>query len=284
MATKVFKSRYRASQFTSKFFLHLVLMVGGLFMIFPLVWMVFSSFKPSIEVISVDFHLLPKTWTIRNYVRVFDEVTMGRGYLNSLIVSSVVMVSVLFTATLSGYLFSKLKFRGRDLLFFIVLGSIMVPPQIVLIPLYYLITQFGWVNSYQGLIFPFLMHPFGIFLMRQSMFGIPNDLIEAARIDGAGDFRIYFKVILPLVRSSIAVLGILVFLWTWDELLWPLVAVSSNEMKTLPLVLSRFTQAEQLFPGESLAASTLVIGPILIVYAFFQRYFIKGLSMTGLKA
>jgi multiple sugar transport system permease protein len=246
--------------------------------------MIFSSFKPSIEVISVDFHLFPKEWTLRNYVNVFKDVNMERGYLNSIIIASVVTVSVLITATAAGYLFSKLKFPGRDLLFFIVLGSIMVPPQIVLIPLYALMTQFGWVNTYQGLMFPFLMHPFGIFLMRQSMFGIPNDLIEAARIDGAGDFRIWFQIIIPLVRSSIAVLGILVFLWSWDELLWPLVMVSGNEMKTLPLVLSHFTQAEQVFPGESLAASTMVIAPILIVYGFFQRYFIKGLSMTGLKA
>lgn len=275
---------YRTTRFISKLSLHTVLLIGGFLMIFPLIWMIFSSFKPSIEVISVDFHLFPKEWTLRNYVNVFKDVNMERGYLNSIIIASVVTVSVLITATAAGYLFSKLKFPGRDLLFFIVLGSIMVPPQIVLIPLYALMTQFGWVNTYQGLMFPFLMHPFGIFLMRQSMFGIPNDLIEAARIDGAGDFRIWFQIIIPLVRSSIAVLGILVFLWSWDELLWPLVMVSGNEMKTLPLVLSHFTQAEQVFPGESLAASTMVIAPILIVYGFFQRYFIKGLSMTGLKA
>lgn len=159
----------------------------------------------------------------------------------------------------------------------------MIPPQIVLIPLYILVNKFGWINSYQGLIFPWVMNAFGIFLMRQFMYGIPNDLIEAARIDGASDFRIYFSVIIPLVRSSIAVLGILIFLWTWDEFLWPLVIVNNNEMKTLPLLLVHFTQAEQQFPGESLAGASLVIGPVLIVYAFFQRHFVKGLSMTGLK-
>ena len=277
-------NRYRARRFTSKFFLHLVLIVLSLIMVFPLIWMVFSSFKPSLEVISTEFHLFPKTWTVRNYTKVFDELKMGRGYLNSLIVAVSVTFFVLLSATAAGYLFSKLKFKGREALFFAVLGSVMVPPQIVLIPLYLLISKFHWINSYQGLIFPFVMNAFGIFLMRQSMYGIPNDLLEAARMDGASDFRIYFSVILPLVRSSIAVLGILIFLWTWDEFLWPLVTVSDNEMKTLPLLLAHFTQAEQKFPGESLAGATLVIGPVLVVYAFFQRHFVRGLSMTGLKA
>jgi multiple sugar transport system permease protein len=284
MASAQTWNRYRARRVTSKFFLHLVLIILSLIMVFPLIWMVFSSFKPSLEVISTEFHLFPKTWTVRNYTKVFDELKMGRGYLNSLIVAVSVTFFVLLSATAAGYLFSKLKFKGREALFFAVLGSVMVPPQIVLIPLYLLISKFRWINTYQGLIFPFIMNAFGIFLMRQSMYGIPNDLLEAARMDGASDFRIYFSVILPLVRSSIAVLGILIFLWTWDEFLWPLVTVSDNEMKTLPLLLAHFTQAEQRFPGESLAGATLVIGPVLVAYAFFQRHFVRGLSMTGLKA
>jgi multiple sugar transport system permease protein len=267
----------------SKFILHTVLIIGGLIMIFPLIWMIFSSFKPSLEIISVDFHFFPKTWTLRNYVKVFDEVKIARGYLNSIIVASAVSLLVVLSATASGYMFAKMRFRGRDLLFFLVLASVMVPPQILIIPLYILINQFGWIDSYQGLVFPFMMNAFGIFLMRQFMYGIPTDLIEAARMDGASDFKIYFSIIIPLVRSSIAVLGILIFLWTWDELLWPLVIVHRNEMKTLPLIFTHFTQAEQVFPGESLAAATLVIGPVLIVYGFFQRHFVKGLSMTGLK-
>jgi len=277
-------NRYRTGRFTSEFFLHLVLIILSLIMVFPLVWMVLSSFKPSLEVIDVEFHLWPKTWTLRNYRNVFEAVPMSRGYVNSLVVATSVTVLVLLSATMGGYLFSKLRFKGRELLFFVVLGSVMIPPQLVLIPLYFLMSKFRWINTYQGLIFPFMMNAFGIFLMRQFMYGIPNDLLEAARIDGATDFRIYFSVILPLIRSSIAVLGILIFLWTWDEFLWPLVTVSGNEMKTLPLLMSHFTQSEQEFPGESLAAATLVIGPVLVVYAFFQRHFVRGLSMTGLKA
>jgi multiple sugar transport system permease protein len=270
-------------KFASRFFLHLVLIILGLAMIFPLLWMLFSSFKPSLEVISVEFHLLPRTWTLRNYVNVFNQLSMGRGFANSLIVAGCVTFFVLLSATAAGYLFAKLKFKGREALFLIVLGSVMVPPQIVLIPLYFLISRLHWVNTYQGLIFPFMMNAFGIFLMRQTMHGIPNDLLEAAHMDGATDFRIYYSVILPLVRSSIAVLGILIFLWTWDEFLWPLVIVTQNETKTLPLILSHFAQAEQKFPGESLAGATLVIGPVLVAYIFFQRHFVRGLSMTGMK-
>jgi multiple sugar transport system permease protein len=277
-------NRHLAGRFTGRFFLHLVLTVLGLIMVFPLIWMVFSSFKAPLEVISPEFHLFPKTWTLRNYIRVFQELKMGRGYMNSLIVATGVTFFVLLSATAAGYLFSKLKFKGREGLFLVVLGSVMVPPQIVLIPLYILVSKMHFINTYQGIAFPFLMNAFGIFLMRQFMYGIPNDLLEAARIDGASDFRIYYSVILPLVRSSIAVLGILIFLWTWDEFLWPLVTITNNEMKTLPLLLAHFSQAEQKYPGDSLAGATLVIGPILVVYAFFQRHFVRGLSMTGLKA
>lgn len=274
---------FNSTRITAKIFLHLLLIVGGLVMVFPFIWMILSSFKPSLEVVSFEFHLFPRTWTLRNYVKVFEDLPMGRGYMNSLIVASFVTFFVLLSATASGYMFSKLRFFGREALFFIIIGSIMIPPQIVLIPLYILVNKFHWVNTYQGLVLPFAMSAFGTFLMRQFIKGIPNDLIDAAKIDGASEFKIYFSVILPLVRSSISVLGILIFLWSWDEFLWPLVITNQNEMKTLPVLLGHFTMSEAKYPGESLAACTLVIGPVLVVYAFFQRQFIKGMSMTGLK-
>jgi multiple sugar transport system permease protein len=277
------RNSYRTRRVVRNVILHGVLIFGGIVMVFPFVWMVFSSFKPSLEVISIDFHLLPQTWTVRNYVRVFEELKLLRGYANSLTVSALITVSALLTATLAGYLFSKIRFFGREVLFFLVLASVMVPPHVVLIPLYALISAFRWVDTYQGLVFPFLINAFGVFLMRQFMRGIPDDLVEAARIDGASDFRIYFSIILPLVRSALAVLGILVFLWSYDEFLWPLVTVHKPEMMTLPLLLGHFTQAEAKFPGESMAACTLVVVPVLVVYAFFQQYFVKGISMTGLK-
>ncbi len=276
--------KYRVRRKIGQVVLHGVLLLGGILMIAPFVWMVLSSFKPSLEVINVEFGFFPKTWTFANYLRVFQEVSLGRGYFNSILIASGVTLSVLLSATAAGYLFSKLRFRGRDQLFVLTLASVMIPPHIVLVPLYTLMNRLQWINTYQGLAFPFLMSAFGIFLMRQFIRGIPNDLVEAARIDGASDFRIYWSVILPLVRSSMAVLGILTFLWNYDEFLWPLVVVHDNRMMTIPLILGHFTQAEAKFPGESMAACTLVVAPVLIVYAFFQSQFVKGMSMTGLKA
>jgi multiple sugar transport system permease protein len=245
--------------------------------------MILSSFKPNIEIMSPKFSVLPLKWSLEHYVTVLTELPLGRAYVNSLIVSSIVTLSVLFTSTAAGFLFSKFRFKGRDALFFLVLASVMLPPQIMIVPLYFMASKLDMINTYPGIFFPFLMSPFAIFLMRQFIYGIPTDLVEAARVDGASDWRIYFNVILPLAKPALAVVGILIFLWSWDEFLWPLVVVGQVEMMTLPLLLGRFTMAEGTFAGQSMAATTLVIGPVLIVYAFFQRHFVKGISLTGLK-
>lgn len=277
------KKNYKIISNILRVILHTFLVIGGLVMIFPFIWMIISSFKPSIEVISIPFKILPTKWTLSNYLQVFDELPMVRAYINSLIVSLLITFLVLFSSSAGGYLFAKLRFKGREPLFFFALASMMIPPQIGLIPLFFLVSKLHAANSYLGLVFPFAMSAFGIFLMRQFISGIPDSLIDAARIDGASDFIIYLKVILPMTKSAFSVLGILTFIWSWDEFLWPLVIISGNEMKTLPLVLGHFTQAESNFPGQSMAASALVIVPVLIVYAFFQRNFVKGMSMTGMK-
>jgi len=264
--------------------IHVLLIIGSFLMILPFMWMIISSFKPNLDIISVDFRLFSPNWTLDNYRKVISEMPLGRSYFNSLVIAIIVTVSTVFSSSAAGFLFSKLKFWGRDALFFLVLGSVMIPPQIVLIPLYLMVSRLHLVNSYPGLIIPFLINAFGVFLMRQFIYGIPTELIEAARVDGASDWKIYFRVILPLVKPAIAVVGILTFLWTYDEFLWPLVVVNKTEMMTLPLVLGRYAMAEGgVVAGASMATTTLVLIPILIVYAFFQRYFIKGISMTGMK-
>ncbi|MCL4378636.1 MAG: carbohydrate ABC transporter permease [Actinobacteria bacterium] len=253
-------------------------------MVFPFLWMIISSFKPNLEIISVGFKLFSENWTLDNYIRVIQTLSLNRAYFNSTVIAVVVTVSVIFTSSAAGFMFAKLRFWGRDLLFFIVLGSVMIPSQIVLIPLYIMISKLHLVNTYFGVMFPFLMSAFGVFLMRQFIYGIPTEIIEAARIDGASDFKIYYKVILPLTKPALSVVAILTFLWSWDELLWPLVVINSNEMKTLPIIFGYFSMAEGgAIAGPSMAAATIVITPVLIVYAFFQRFFVKGLSMTGLK-
>ena len=264
--------------------IHILLIIGSFFMILPFLWMIISSFKPNIDIISVDFKLFSPNWTLDNYRKVISDMPIERSYFNSIFIATVATISTVFSASAAGFLFSKLKFWGRDALFFLVLGSVMIPPQIVLIPLYLMISKLHLVNSYPGLIIPFLINAFGVFLMRQFIYGIPNELIEAARIDGASDWRIYFRVIIPLVKPAIAVVGILTFLWTYDEFLWPLVVVNKTEMMTLPLILGRYAMAEGgVVAGASMATTTLVLAPVLIVYVFFQRFFVKGISMTGMK-
>lgn len=264
---------------------HIILIIVGFFMILPFLWMIIASFKPNIDIISVDFRLFSSNWTLDNYRNVVRTMPISRAYINSLITATIITVSTIFSSSAAGFLFSKLRFRGRDALFFLVLASIMIPPQIVLIPLYFMITKFGLVNSYAGLVIPFLINPFSVFLMRQFIYGIPSELIEAARIDGASDWRIYLRIILPLVKPCIGMVGILNFLWSLDEFLWPLVVINKTEMMTLPLVLGRYAMAEGgVIAGSSMASATLVVIPVLIVYAFFQRFFVAGISMTGMKA
>ncbi|MHB8277646.1 MAG: carbohydrate ABC transporter permease [Candidatus Humimicrobiaceae bacterium] len=264
--------------------LHTILIIGSFFMVLPFLWMIISSFKPNIDIVSVGFKLFSPNWTLDNYRKVLGDMNIGRAYFNSIFVASVATAFTIFSASAAGFLFSKLKFWGRDALFFLVLGSVMIPPQIVLIPLYLMISRAHLVNSYPGLIIPFLINAFGVFLMRQFIYGIPNDLLEAARIDGASDWKIYFRIILPLVKPAIAVVGILTFLWAYDEFLWPLVVINNNAMRTLPLILGRYAMAEGgVVAGASMATTSLVLGPLLLIYFFFQRFFIKGISMTGMK-
>jgi multiple sugar transport system permease protein len=277
-------NKYIFIKIITRISLHVLLIIGSFFMILPFLWMIISSFKPNIDIISVDFRLFSTNWTLDNYKKIISEMPIGRAYFNSILIATIATAFTIFSSSAAGFLFSKLKFWGRDALFFLVLGSVMIPPQIVLIPLYLMISRMHLVNSYIGLIVPFLINAFGVFLMRQFIYGIPNEIIEAARVDGASDWKIYYRIIIPLVKPAIAVVGILIFLWTYDEFLWPLVVVSKNDMMTLPLILGKYAMAEGgVVAGASMATTTLVLAPILVIYAFFQRYFVKGMSMTGVK-
>ncbi|MCL5071495.1 MAG: carbohydrate ABC transporter permease [Actinobacteria bacterium] len=273
----------RIKRIAIKATLYVLLSIGALFMIFPFIWMILSSFKTSFEMMQIPLTFFPKVWTLENYKLVFEKLPVFRAFFNSLIVSSSITFLVLFTSSITGFIFAKMRFKGKELFFYYILLSLMVPIHLIIIPLYMVITKFGIVDTYMGLILPFAISGFGIYLLRSFIKGIPSELIEAAKIDGASDIRIYLNIILPLVKPILSVLAILIFLWSWDEFLWPLVVVSSNELKTVPLVLASFTMAEASYPAPSMAAASIVIIPVLIVYAFFQRNFVKGISLTGIK-
>jgi multiple sugar transport system permease protein len=264
--------------------MHLVLIIGAFIMVAPFLYMIIGSFKYAQDIISLKFQLFSPRWTLYNWQYMFDLVPVLRGYLNSLIISISGTAIVIFTSTVGGFLLSKFRFKGRNALFYFILSTMMIPIYTSIIPLYYLIAKMHISSNYIGVIIPYIASAFSIFLMRQFISGIPDELIEAARIDGASDYRIFFTIIMPLAKSAIGIVGILTFLSIFNDFLWPLIAISKTEMATLPVVLARVSgQQEGSLYGANLAASSVAVIPILIVYAFFQKFIVKGITTTGMK-
>jgi ABC-type glycerol-3-phosphate transport system permease component len=259
--------------------------IGAIFMVAPFYWTIITSFKPREEVA-----LFPPTWwpanpTLEHWIGL-TELRFGSFFIffrNSVFVSFTVTALILLTSALCGYVFAKHHFRGRDALFVVILSMMMIPFNISIIPLYSMMVAFDWTNSYWPLIIPSLYSPFGIFLMRQFIQSIPDELLDAARIDGASEFGIFFKVIIPLSTAALGALAIFTFIGQWDDFLWPLVIIDDPELYTLPLALSRFRGRTTLDVGGLAAASMVAVIPVLIVYLLAQRRFIEGIAMTGIK-
>jgi multiple sugar transport system permease protein len=263
----------------------LLLLVGSFLMIAPFYWMVVTAFKPPEEVM-----VFPPTWWPQNpTIEPFRELTqLRRGgfhifFRNSLIVATTVTALVLLSSAASGYVFAKFRFPGRNLLFIIILSMMMIPFNVSIIPLYVLMVDLGWQNSFLALIIPSAYSPLGIFLMRQFMHSIPDDLIQAARIDGASEWRIFFQVILPLSGPALAALGIFTFMWNWDDFLWPLVMIDDPQLYTLPLGLAQLRGRFGTDVATLAAGASIAVLPVLVVYLFAQRRFVEGIAMTGLK-
>jgi multiple sugar transport system permease protein len=273
------------SDVRSKWLLGPLLALGGIAMIAPFYWMVTSAFKTTQEVMA-----FPPTWwpmdpTLDHWVTIFTGIRGGFHVFfgNSLVVTLSVTVLVLLTSSLGGYVFAKITFPGREWLFVAVLSLLMVPFNVTLIPLYRLMVDLGWQNTHWALIVPAAVNPLGIFLMRQFMHNVPSELIEAARIDGAREFTIWWKIVVPLTTPALAALGIFIFLWTWDDFLWPLVVLSDVELYTLPLGLSQLRGRFGDDVGASMAGATVAVLPVLVAFLFAQRRFVEGVTMTGIK-
>ncbi|MBN1407545.1 MAG: carbohydrate ABC transporter permease [Calditrichaceae bacterium] len=266
-----------------KTWIYIVLIIGGLTFVYPFLWMISATFKPEIEISNIG--LWSGNFTSASYQQVFNKIPVGRALLNSLFVSTVVTLSVIFFGSIVGYALSRLRFFGRDIILSVILFTMVIPFQITLIPMYILMVQFGWVDSYLSLIVPGMITAFGILLFRQFFMDIPQDLIDAARIDGCNDFRILFQIIWPLSKPVIITVGIISFMSSWNDVLWPLIVIRAQELMTMPQLVTLFKtggQAESQL-GAELAAATLLAVPIIIVYAFFQRYFIESMATSGLK-
>jgi len=246
--------------------------------------MVSTSFKTPPQVISYPPTLIPRPPTLEYYNQIFTKLNFGRFFLNSAYISTIITASVLLTSSFVGYVFAKFDFWGKEFIFIMILSTMMIPFAVTMIPLYLIMSKLGWVDSHLALIIPGLYSTFGIFLMRQFMSTVPNELREAAIVDGCGEFRTFWSIILPQCKPALAALGIFTFMWNWDNFLWPLIVLNSENNFTLPVGLSMFSQQWWTNYGLVMAGATISVIPILIVFLIFQRHFIEGIVLTGLKA
>jgi ABC-type glycerol-3-phosphate transport system permease component len=263
-----------------------VILVGGgaLSVFFPLFWMAMTSFKTMPEIQRVPLRILPDHWTnLANYREVFARQPFGRFLLNSALIASVSATSSLVVSSLAGYGFAKFRFPGRDVLFFAIIGILMVPFQSVVVPLYLWVSRLGFLDSYLGLLAPDLVSVFGVFLMRQAIEVVPSDYVDAARIDGSSELGIFWRVILPSVKPALATLVILKFMFTWNELFWPLVVVNSTAMKVVTMGLVSFQNIYFVEYNLLTAAALVSMLPILAIFLFFQKWVVQGVVMSGLK-
>ncbi len=262
---------------------HTVLTVLSLGAVLPFSWMVMASFKHFKELVESK-RFFPIVWTLDNYKEIIFRVNFLTAFRNSVIAAVSVTIVAVFTSAACGYVFSKYRFWGKEVLFTVILATMMVPFSVVLVPLYITIGKLGMINELAGIIVTGFWSTFGVFMMRQFMETIPSELIDAARIDGASEQRIFLTIIIPMSTAPMAALAIFTFLGNWDSFLWPLVVLNSPEKQTIPLVLAGlrslyWTRYEMWATG-----SMLTVVPVMIVYAFSSKYFIRGIAMTGMKA
>lgn len=260
-----------------------VLGLIALAIVFPFVWMVFTSFKPEAQIAQYPPKLFTDTWTLENYQNVWSRIPFARLFLNSIVMAGGVTIISLLLDSMAAYALSRLEFPGRDAIFIVILIALMLPFQVMFIPLYVVVHDLGLLDSYSGLIVPRATNAFGIFMLRQFFMTLPKELDEAARIDGASEFGIYWRIILPLSGPALATLAVFHFMYNWNDFLWPLLITSSTEMRTLPAGLALFVGQHVVEYGVVMAGAVLTLLPLLIAFLFAQRYFIQGIAMTGIK-
>lgn len=266
-----------------KFFLYLILIIGGLTFVYPFYWMIAASLAPENEISKLSF--FPSSFSLDSYSQMLSKIPIGRSFLNSLFVALSITLGVLVFGSLVGYALSRMRFKGRDLIFYIIIFTMTLPFQITLIPQYILMVKFGWVDTYWALIVPYFMNALSIIMFRQYFKTIPQDLIDAAKIDGCSEFKIIFKILWPNSIPALITIGIITFMAAWNEVLWPLIVIRDQDLMTMPQLVTLFAvggRAEAQL-GVKLASATLLALPIVLTYLFFQKYFIQSMASTGLK-
>lgn len=279
------KARITPSRLARGTLTYAILTIGAIIMILPFFWMISSSFMTSQEILARPVVWFPAKLRLDAYRSLSSAIPLGRMYLNSTIVTSLTAIGILLTSSLAGYGFAKFQFPGRDTLFLLVLATMMIPFFVVMIPIFYLISKFHWINSYQGLIVPNIVTAFGIFLMRQYMLSLPDEVLDAARVDGASEFQIYWRIVIPLSTPVIGALGILAVVYQWNTFLWPLIVARDANMWTIPVGLNSL----QVYASNAdvinmqMAGAALAIVPVIVVFLLLQRYFVRGIALTGMK-
>jgi multiple sugar transport system permease protein len=258
-----------------------LLVIGGLIMVTPLAFMFSTSLKTAGQV--YDLRLIPAAPTLENYVTILADGRFMRWFLNSMIVAVAVTLSNVFFDSLVGYTLAKFEFRGRYFIFLAILSTLMIPTEMLVIPWYLMSAKLGWLDSYWGIMFPGMMTAFGTFLMKQFFEGVPNDFLEAARVDGLNEFQIWWKVAMPLVTPALSALAIFTFLGNWTAFFWPLIVTTSKELYTLPVGLSSFAVEQSIQWEMIMTGAAIATLPTLIVFIVLQRYIVRGVMLAGLK-
>lgn len=264
---------------------YVLLVAAGIIAAAPFVWMILSSFKTGAEIRQTPPTFIPRNPTLDNYRTILDDpdLPLWRFYRNSAIIASANVGSALFTSSLLGYIFAKFTFRANKAMFWYLLATMMVPAQLTMIPSYLILVRLGLINSLWGLIVPVAVDAFGVFLMRQFCLSIPNSLIKAARVDGASEWRIYRSIVLPHLKPALAVLGLLTFMAHWNAYLWPLVVLTEDDKRTLPIILTWYSNKNSSRLQLVMAASVLIVIPVVIAFGLVQKWIVKGITFTGIR-
>ena len=262
---------------------HAVLVAGGAITLFPLFWMLSASFMSSGEATSLPPHLVPHSPTLAQYRELFLRLNLGRAFFSSAVIAGLVTIGSVLTSSMAGYAFAKLRFGGRQRLFALLLIAVVIPPQVGMLPLFLLMKKLHLVNTYWGAIIPSLATVFGIFLIRQFMLSVPQDLLEAARIDGASEWRIYWSVVMPLARPILATLATFMFMSLWNDFMWPLIVLSDQSHYTLPVALANLSGEHVQDVELMMAGSVVTVLPVLLLFIVLQRQYISGIMAGSVK-
>ncbi len=281
----VYKSQTPYMLNPGRILVYVVLIVGSLIAMMPFIWMILATFKTGAEVRQIPPTFFPAQFTWDNYKTIFNDpkLPLRLFYRNSFIIASSVTALVLFTSSLFGYIFAKYEFKGKRVLFWFILATMMIPFQVTMIPGYLILVKLGLLNKLSGLIIPSAISAFGIFLMTQFAKSIPGEILDAARVEGAGEWRIYRSIALPQLGPALATLGMLTFMSNWNAYLWPLIVLTEQDKRTLPIILTWYTTQHSNQIHLSMTASVLVVMPILLVFLLAQRWIVRGLTLSGMK-